>query len=143
LQAAYPVELELEALQDHLTVAMRANLIEIETPNADIAYLFRHVITQQVAYELLLLNQREQLHRALAVWYEQEAAENLTPYFPVLARHWQHACEPAKAVDYFDRAADSALRNGGYREAAEFLQDALALSELAGLEIESLLSRGR
>ena len=117
---------------------MQANLIELETPETDIAYLFRHVITQQVAYELLLLNQREQLHRALAVWYEQEAAENLVPYYPVLARHWRHAGEPAKAVDYLDRAATDALHSGGYQEAAEFLHDALALSEQAGLAHEPL-----
>ena len=138
LQAAYPIESEREVLCDHLAVAMRANLIEIEAPDTDIAYLFRHVITQQVAYELLLLNQREQLHRALAAWYEQEAADNLLPYYPVLARHWRHAGEPLKAVDYYDRAATDALHGGGYREAAEFLNQALALSEQAGLEIEPL-----
>ena len=48
----------------------------LDTPAPDLAYLFKHVVTQEVAYGLLLSDQRRQLHRAVAQWYEQTHAED-------------------------------------------------------------------
>jgi hypothetical protein len=56
----------------------------LDTPAPDLAYLFKHVVTQEVAYGLLLSAQRRQLHRAVAEWYEQTQADDLASLYPPL-----------------------------------------------------------
>ena len=92
---------------------------------------------QQVAYDLLLFQQRQQLHRSVAQWYERSYAANLGPHYPFLAHHWQHAGDPSKAVDYLEKAGGESLRSGGYSEAAGFLREAIALDADASLATDS------
>ena len=129
----YPLEGEKGRLREHLGAAERAELIGLESPEPEASYLFRHVIMQQVAYELLPFQQRQQLHRAIAQWYEQSYAGSLAQHYPFLAHHWRHAGEPAKALDYLEKAGETALHGGAYSEAAGFFAEALRLDEEAGL----------
>jgi tetratricopeptide (TPR) repeat protein len=112
-------------LIDDLTVIERANLTVLDTPEPDLTYLFKHVITQEAAYNLMLMSQRRQLHRSVAEWYERAHAGDLA----LLAHHWQEAEVPAKAVHYLEQAGDQALREGAYQEAVRFYT---ALLELDG-----------
>ena len=89
--------------------------------------LFVHVVEARFAYEMLLFQQRQQLHRSVAQWYERSYAANLAPHYPFLAHHWQHAGEPSKAIDYLEKAGEQSLRSGGYNEAAEFFSEAIGL----------------
>jgi predicted ATPase len=86
------------------------------------------VVTQEVAYGLLLYAQRRQLHRAVAQWYEQTQAEDLASLYPLLAYHWGRAEEPTKTLAYLELAGEQALRVGAYQEAVDFLTEALSLA---------------
>ena len=55
----------------------------LDTPEPDLSYLFKHVIVQEAAYNLMLLSQRRQLHRSVAEWYEQAGGGDLA----LLAHH--------------------------------------------------------
>ena len=101
----------------------------LDTPEPDLTYLFKHVVTQEVAYSLLLYAQRRQLHRAVAEWYEHTQAEDRTSLYPLLAYHWGRAEEPTKTLAYLELAGDQALRAGAYQEAVDFLTDAMSLAE--------------
>ena len=101
----------------------------LDTPEPDLAYLFKHVVTQEVAYSLLLYAQRRQLHRAVAEWYEQTQADDLSALYPLLAYHWGRAEEPTKTLAYLELAGEQALRAGAYQEAVDFLTDAASLAE--------------
>ena len=100
----------------------------LDTPEPDLAYLFKHIITQEVAYSLLLFAQRRQLHRAVAEWYERTQADDLASLYPLLAYHWGRAEEPTKTLAYLELAGEQALRAGAYQEAVDFLTDAVALA---------------
>jgi class 3 adenylate cyclase/tetratricopeptide (TPR) repeat protein len=130
----YPLEGEKPWLRDHLAIAQDAEILGIEVPEPEAVYLFRHVIIQQVAYELLLFQQRQQLHHAVAEWYEKSYAVSLAQHYPFLAHHWRHAGEAAKAVDYLEKAGEQSLCSGGYSEAAGFFREALGLDAEAGLQ---------
>ncbi|MGD0897910.1 MAG: adenylate/guanylate cyclase domain-containing protein, partial [Thermoguttaceae bacterium] len=129
----YPLEGEKPRLRGHLAAVQRAELIGLEAPEPEASYLFRHVIMQQVAYDLLPFRQRQQLHRTIAEWYQRSYADNLAPHYPFLAHHWRHAGEPARAVDYLEKAGELSLRSGGYSEAAGFFAEALRLDGEVGL----------
>ena len=107
------------------------DLTRLETPDPDLAYLFTHVITQEVAYDLLIYAQRRPLHRAVAEWYEAHVAD-VEPLVPLLAHHWSRAGVTEKAVHYLGRAGGQALQNYANAEALAFLAEAVALDDEAG-----------
>ncbi len=127
LRAVHPFGATRPSLTDDLAVLERANLTMLDTPEPRLAYLFKHVITQEVTYNLLLFAQRRQLHRAVAEWHERTYAEDLAPFYPLLAYHWSRAEVTPKAVDYLERAGLQALQGGAYQEAVRFFSELLAM----------------
>ncbi|MEA2537336.1 MAG: hypothetical protein QOF11_1570 [Chloroflexota bacterium] len=107
------------------------DLTRLETPEPDLAYLFTHVITQEVAYDLLVYAQRRPLHQAVAEWYEAHVAD-LEPLVPLLAHHWSRSGTTEKALHYLGRAGEQALQNYANAETLGFLGEALALDEASG-----------
>jgi class 3 adenylate cyclase/tetratricopeptide (TPR) repeat protein len=117
---------QLGSLLEHLE---RLHLTPKYETDPDDSYIFKHVITQQVAYNLLLYEQRQRLHRAIAAWYEASFADQLDPYLPLLVHHWRAADDLPKAISYLDRAGRQALHEGAFQEAIDFLGEALELDD--------------
>jgi class 3 adenylate cyclase/tetratricopeptide (TPR) repeat protein len=113
------------SLAGDLVEIEKADLVVLDTLEPDLSYLFKHVIIQESAYNLMLLSQRRQLHRSVAEWYERSGGGDLA----VLAHHWRLAEVPDRAVHYLERAGAEALRQGAYAEAVRFFT---ALMELDG-----------
>ena len=90
-------------------------------------FLFKHVLTQEAVYGLMLFGQRRGLHRAVAEWYEKATAEDPLHVLPVLAHHWHSAEEWARAVTCLERSAEQNLERFANREAVELLNQAMAL----------------
>jgi hypothetical protein len=84
LRNIHPIEADRRALRRFLDELHRQDFTVLDTPAPDLAYLFKHVVTQEVAYGLLLSAQRRQLHRAVAEWYEQTQADDLASLYPPL-----------------------------------------------------------
>jgi class 3 adenylate cyclase/tetratricopeptide (TPR) repeat protein len=129
LRDIHPIEADRSALRGFLDDLRRQDFTVLDTAAPDLAYLFKHVVTQEVAYGLLLSAQRRQLHRAVAEWYEQTPAEDLASLYPLLAYHWGRAEEPTKTLTYMELAGEQALRLGAYQEAADLLTQALSRSQ--------------
>lgn len=125
LSAIYPIRSELKALPEYLSHLEKQELTILDTPDPDISYLFKHIITQEVAYNLLLFAQRRSLHRAIAEWYEGFYIRDLVTFYPALAHHWKQADVPQKAIEYLEKSGEMAFRNGAYREAIQFFSQAL------------------
>jgi class 3 adenylate cyclase/tetratricopeptide (TPR) repeat protein len=117
LRDVHPLrEVVARTLLSDLTAIERADLTVLETPEPDLHYLFKHVITQEAAYNLMLLSQRRHLHRSVAEWHERTGGADLA----LLAHHWRLAEVPDKAIHYLERAGAEALREGAYAEAVRF-----------------------
>jgi class 3 adenylate cyclase len=125
LDGIYPVAQERSALPHALDELERLDITRHATA-AEPSYAFKHAVTHEVVYGTLLFAQRQELHRAVAGWYETTYAADLDPYFPLLAHHWERAEAPAEAVAYGERAGDQALRSYANREAAAFFARVLA-----------------
>ncbi len=67
----------------------------------------------------------------MATWVENTPAEDPAQLYPILAHHWESAGQADKAVDYLEKSGEQALRNGAYREAAQFFRRALDLDPQA------------
>ena len=90
-------------------------------------YLFKHVLTQEAIYGLMLFGQRRGLHRAVAEWYERTHSTDLSHLLPVLAHHWQRAEEWSRALACLEQAAEQNLDRYANRETVNLLGQALAL----------------
>jgi hypothetical protein len=125
LRDVYPIAADRPSLPGQLEGLQRRSLVLLETPEPDLAWIFRHVITRDVAYELMVRTQRRALHRAIAEWYEQHHAAELPRFYPLLAYHWSRTDVAAKAVQFQGLAGEQALAGGAYQEASLFLAAAL------------------
>ncbi len=123
----YPLETDKPVLPTYLGALEQASITTAVAGDPDLSYLFKHVITQEVAYGLLLYAQRQSLHRGVAEWYEQAYDKDLSGSYPLLAYHWRNAGDLANAVNYLEKAAEEALRNNANQEAIRFLNEALTL----------------
>src|SRR5262249_38275859 len=109
LRDLYPIEDDREALPEHLRALRRLDLTRLEAPEPALAYSFKHAITREVAYNLMLVAQRRDLHRAAAQWYECHHAQDLAPLYALLAHHWGEAEVEDRAIDYLEKAGEQAL----------------------------------
>jgi len=139
LQAIHPIEADRAALSECMQTLTRLSLTLIESEGPDLAYIFKHAVTREVAYNLMLFSQRRQLHQAVAEWIEKNHAKNLEAYYILLAHHWSQAAETSesvqdehalqKAIEYLEKAGEQALQNYANKEAIQFFSQALALDE--------------
>lgn len=111
----------------------------------DRSYLFKHALTQDAAYSLLLLQQRRELHRHVAQTYEELYPEQLDGFAALLAQHYTQARDDAKALEYLKRAGDAAARMYANAEAEAHYTRALELARQRqpcdGPEVEYLYRR--
>ena len=126
-----PVEGSEQELRADLEALEKLEITPLETPDPQLAYIFRHIITQEVAYDLLTFTQRKRLHQAAAEWYETMQAADLASVYPLLAYHWTVAEVTAKSISYSLKAGQQALENGAFVEAIKHLSDGLDRNEAA------------
>jgi hypothetical protein len=132
LEDMFPVINDRPLQQAQLRALSQRDLISNQALAQHLDYQFRHVITQEVAYELIPPTQRRELHRAIAEWYELEHGEDLSPFFALLAKHWSHTDQTVKALDYLEKSGESAARQFANSEVIQFFTQALKLSQSAG-----------
>jgi class 3 adenylate cyclase len=128
LQAIYPIEEDKPSLPKYLDELQRLNITPMETPPPELSYTFKHVIIQEVTYNLMLFSQRRELHRKVAQWYEETYGDNLAPYYPLLAHHWSKAEISGKALEYVEKAGKQASYRHANLEAVQFFNQALNLT---------------
>ena len=87
-------------------------------------YTFKHVLIQQVAYEILLVRKRQRLHRLVAQAIERLYSERISEYLNVLYHHFRIAEEWAKVVSYGQALAEKMQRLSQFQEAVTILDDA-------------------
>ncbi len=61
------------------------DLTPLDTPEPELAYLFKHILTQEVAYETLSFATRAMLHDQIGQYIEQTYPEALDQYTDLLA----------------------------------------------------------
>lgn len=139
----YPIRRDAQHVGDYLDSVERLDITPLYKPAPDHAYIFKHIIMQEVSYELMLFSQRRELHRAAAQWYEQTYPDELEQYYPRLAEHWRNAEVVLKAIDYLEKAGENALHNYANREAVRFFSAALELDQGINQDREQVLRRAR
>jgi class 3 adenylate cyclase/predicted ATPase len=90
-------------------------------------YIFKHALTQEVAYNSLLNERRLTLHERAGEAIEAVFAGRLEERYSDLAYHYSHSRNAEKAVDYLTLAARQAIERFANREGIASLKAALNL----------------
>jgi class 3 adenylate cyclase/tetratricopeptide (TPR) repeat protein len=88
-------------------------------------YVFKHALTQEVAYASLLQTRRHVLHAAAGQVLEELYAARLEEAYDRLAYHYARTDHAAKAVAYLTLVAEKAARRYAHTEAVVSLEEAL------------------
>jgi class 3 adenylate cyclase/tetratricopeptide (TPR) repeat protein len=118
------VRVELEALEAR-GIVHRKNLL------AGDEFRFGESLTQEVAYEGLLMRQRRELHDRIGQLIEAQPGEATAERSALLAHHYARSENRAKAIAALLRAARDAERIPSFRTAARFYRQAYDLAEAA------------
>ena len=95
----------------------------------ELFYLFRHVMTREVAYESLLYADRRELHKRIALSIEDQQSTRLDEYVEVLAEHYTLAESWPEALRYQLQAGNRAQAVYANEDAIHRYQSAI---EVAG-----------
>ncbi len=95
----------------------------------ELAYMFKHALTHDVAYNSLLVQRRREIHRLVGLAIEELYTDRLAEQYEVIAHHFSKAEEWTKALDYLVKAAEKAVRASATREAINLYEQA---EEVAG-----------
>lgn len=120
-------ELPLEKVQQNLDVLSYLELTSLETPEPELTYLFKHIITQQVAYGSLLYSTRAFLHEQIGHFIERNDADNLEQHINLLAFHFEHSENEAKKREYLLKAGEAAQKDYANSAAISYFEKCLPL----------------
>jgi predicted ATPase len=94
-------------------------------PNVE--YTFKHALTQEVAYNSLLVERRKVVHERAARAIEEVYRSKLDDRYSELAHHYTRSGNTQKAVEYLHRAGQQAAQRSANAEAISYLTSALEL----------------
>jgi transcriptional regulator with AAA-type ATPase domain/tetratricopeptide (TPR) repeat protein len=117
------------SIDDRVHALLTAELIQKGRVWPEVAYVFRHALTQEVAYQDQREPQRQMLHARIGEAIELVYADRLSEHFGVLAYHFTRARQWTKALEYLLAAARQAEQSFATREALALYDEAKSAAE--------------
>ena len=103
------------------------DLTPMDTPEPELAYLFKHILTQEVAYETLSFATRALLHDQIGQYIENTYQDALDQSVDLLAYHFGHSENLPKKSQYFLQAAEAAQVHYANSAAINYYKQVLPL----------------
>ncbi len=128
LPGAYPELGSLEDVTGHLETLRAADLVLLER-EVDLAYLFKHVTTQEVAYESMPFSVRSMLHARVGAYIEARDPDAIDRYLDLLAHHYWLSDDEGKKREFLGRAAEAAGADYANSAAVDYYERLIPLLE--------------
>ena len=93
----------------------------------ELEYIFKHTLTQEVAYNSLLLKRRKEIHEKTGKAIESLYPNRLEEFYEMLAYHYSRSDNLDKACHYLKLSGNKSTRNNSLWEAYRFHQEALSI----------------
>jgi class 3 adenylate cyclase/predicted ATPase len=116
-----------DTLYSLLSYLQEAEFIYERPSFPEVEYIFKNTLTQDVAYNSLLIERRKVLHEQVAQAIEALFHSRLEDYASDLAHHYTRSGNAEKAVEYLQLAGRQALQRSANTEAIHHLTSALEL----------------
>jgi oligopeptide transport system substrate-binding protein len=130
--ATETVACEAGGLENHLAALQAQELIRERAQSPELAYVFKHELTQEAAYNGLLKRERRAFHRQVAQALEELFPERVEEQGGLLAHHWERAGDAEQAIAHLLQAGDRARLLTAHAEAVDFYERALVLLKEQG-----------
>jgi class 3 adenylate cyclase/tetratricopeptide (TPR) repeat protein len=127
LWGAYP-QLEVEEkVRADLRELSYVGLTVLDAQEPELTYLFKQIITQEVAYESLPFATRALLHDQLGAFIESAAQNSPGQFLDLLAFHYERTQNEPKKRQYLLKAAEAARARFANQAAIDYYRRVLAL----------------
>jgi tetratricopeptide (TPR) repeat protein len=107
-------------------------LIYEKALHPEVAYMFKHALTHDVAYESVRVERRMALHCTIGRTIEELYADRLAEHFETLAHHFTRGEDWERALAYHERAADKAEEHHASRAVVEHARAGLDIAKRLG-----------
>lgn len=114
-------------LERGLAQLVRAELLFQQGDERDLAYMFKHALIQDVAYQSLLRSDRRAAHARVADAMETRFPQRASMQPGLVAHHWDRAHRPREAIGQYRAAGLRALDRSAHQEAITHLQNGINL----------------
>jgi tetratricopeptide (TPR) repeat protein len=115
----------------HLSVLRDSELLYERGIFPHATYIFRHSLTQEVAYDSLLQKRKQEIHERIGQAIEELYADRLEEFHEILAHHYSRSKNLEKAYYYLKLSGDKATLSYSALEALWFYRE--AINELSRL----------
>ena len=116
-----------DGLKSRLRNLQALELISEKRLFPELEYMFKHALTQEVAYNSLLLKRRKKIHEKIGEAIEDLYSNHLEEYYELLAYHYTMSDNAEKALEYLDLAHQKAANVTAMEEAATYFDEAMKL----------------
>jgi class 3 adenylate cyclase/tetratricopeptide (TPR) repeat protein len=114
-------------VQHYVETLKHLELIHEKQYSPELEYIFKHAVTQDVAYQSLLSQRRKEIHGIIGEAIQELYADRLDEQAAILAYHYARSNRRERAVDFILRAGDRAARLSANAEATTFYEEALRI----------------
>ncbi len=128
LPGAYRELGDLAAVIGHLDALRTLDLVALDR-EADQAWMFKHVVTQEVAYESLPFALRIVLHGLVGDYIERTESADLDRVVPLLEHHYWRSDREDKKREYLQLAAEAAQASYANNAAIAYYERLVSLLE--------------
>jgi len=117
-----------EELKSYLLNLQELEFIYEKSLFPELEYIFKHALTQEVAYNSLLLSRRKEIHENIGKAIEEIYSDRLEEFFEMLAYHYSKSDNLDKAYQYLKFSGQKAYKNfSNNNESIDFLQQAISV----------------
>jgi len=127
LWGVYPPLGAPERVKEQLALLSRLDITPMDKPEPELEYLFKHIVTREVAYESLSVATRTMLHEQAGRYIERTYPENLDQYVDLLAYHYGLGQDVEKKREYLRKAGQAAQADYANEAAIDYYRRLLPL----------------
>jgi len=114
-------------LEGNLRELIRLEFIYEKSIFPEREYLFKHALTQDVAYQSMLIKKRRELHEVIGDAIKELYVDRLEEYYNTLAHHYKNSDNKEKSLHYLILAGDKAVGLYSHIDARSYYEEALEL----------------
>jgi len=123
-------------IRSHLATLVGLEIFCEKALFPELEYTFKHALTQEVAYESLLKQRRNDIHCSTAQALEELYAEKLEEHYELIAYHYDKSDNHPKTVEYLILAGEKSIKNGAAQTAFKYFERVLQKAESQHIELD-------
>ena len=125
----------------HLSALKDSELIYERGIYPQSTYIFKHALTQEVAYGSLLLKRRKDIHEQIGTAIEALYPNRLEEHYELLAYHYAKSANAEKSFLYLDMANQKMAQLNAMEEAKAYFDEAMAFLDILPDNMENRRKR--